>query len=150
MEEYKILLKKAYSQIQINENKKININPPVISRISSKKVLWENFAKICSQLNRKIDHFLTFAKTELNSDCSLDENKALIIRGIYKPQQIQNIIRSYISIFVICKSCNCCQTEFAKNTITCNNCKSSRYVPPIQIGFKAITRKGRKDIRNNS
>ena len=80
-----------------DEKSKFVINPPQLSRIGTRKTSFTNFAEICSLLHRQEKHLLNFLLIELGTTGTLDKQKQLTIKGRFQQNQIQNVLRRYIS-----------------------------------------------------
>ena len=124
--------------------KKLTLPPPVIARVAAKKSLFSNFQDVCAALNRSMDHAISFFNRELASDCAIDQENRLVIRGKFMPRHIENVLKKYVVEFVLCRDCNSSDTLLEKMkdtrtiTITCNSCSSERVVGAIKQGYQSL------------
>jgi len=120
---------------------KIIIKPPTVFREGTKKTVWANFADICNSMNRQQDHMLAYALAELGTSISVDGNNRLVIKGRFNPKQIENVIKHYISDYVMCRTCRSHETNLKKENrlyfVQCVSCGSTRSVAAIKTGFQA-------------
>ena len=67
------------------------------------------------------DLFLTYFNNELLKTCRYSNDDYIIIEGIFRPQQIESIVRKYINYYVLCKTCNSFNTGLSRvgQTIKC-------------------------------
>jgi len=128
---------------------KITIPHPIVNRIGPKKVIWTNFLNFPDIIKRPATHMINFFKVECCTELNTDSNNALIIRGVFNSNQIENILKKYIIEYVKCNTCSSIDTSFTKDPITriyyinCNGCLSKCSVSNISDGFIATTRKDR-------
>lgn len=145
---YSFLLNKIYENFNdynTNTNRKNVIKIPIVQRFGSKKTIWMNFTECSRNLNRDINHLQNFVLNELSTECNIDGNGRLILKGIYNSKNIEGIIRKYVLEYVQCSMCKSIETCIEKNNQTrlnflvCLSCKSSRSIQQIKLGYKAIT-----------
>jgi translation initiation factor 2 subunit 2 len=139
---YMELLDRVYSQMQtagqqIDTKKKSHLPTPQLAMVGSKRTAFLNFSKLTKVLNRNQEHLQKYIGEELSAETSIDGSQRLIIKGRYKPVQIQGILGKYINTYVKCAICNSLDTILVKNAVTrltsinCEICKSNRTVPNI-------------------
>jgi len=138
---YPELLKRIYDE---HHNKKgpsgdaptrIQIEPPTVGKVGTRRVMWTNFASNCRTVNRKPDHVLQFVLAELGTTGDLGSENKLVIKGRYSPKQLEGLLKKYIAEYVTCKTCHSPDTTLKKeNRIefkVCNSCGSQVSVAPI-------------------
>lgn len=139
---YNDLLDKLYKElgeVNQNTNKKLLIPQPIINKLSIKKVLWINFYETCINLNRNLDHLVLFVNSELSTETIITENKQLIIKGKYNSNNIENLLRKYICLYVQCNLCRSNNTIIKKDNINriqnleCLICKGVKSLPQIKL-----------------
>ncbi|PWZ02046.1 hypothetical protein BCV70DRAFT_142488, partial [Testicularia cyperi] len=130
------------------EKKKFTMVPPQVARDGSKKTIFANVVDICKRMHRQPEHVIQFLFAELGTIGSVDGSQRLVIRGRFQPKQIENVLRRYITEYVICKTCKRPETVLTKENriffVTCEKCGSQRSVSAIKSGFQAQTGKRSK------
>lgn len=130
------------------EKKKFTMVPPQVARDGSKKTVFANVVDICKRMRRQPEHVIQFLFAELGTIGSVDGTQRLVIRGRFQPKQIENVLRRYITEYVICKTCKRPETLLSKKDriffVTCEKCGSQRSVSAIKSGFQAQTGKRSK------
>jgi translation initiation factor 2 subunit 2 len=150
---YTDLLSRIYSNIQkdhpnIVENKRFKIPTPQLVR-TGRKTVWINFNQVSCAIHRKNKHVMDYILSELIVDGSININSQLILQGIFRPIQIESLLKKYIMEYVSCQMCLSLETVITKNPITrleflqCGRCNASRSVLPIKSGYRAINKKTR-------
>lgn len=123
------------------EKIKLTLKPPQVARIGTKRTSFSNFGEICKSLKRQEKHLHQYLLAELGTNGSIDANNALTIKGRFQQKQIENVLRSYIKEYVICKTCRSPDTLLQKeerlSVLLCNNCRSRYFVSGIKTGFQA-------------
>jgi len=145
--EYSWMLERLYGMTQPTaERMPIKLKPPSIGR-EGRKSYWMNFAATCQALRRDPEHVMAFVIAETASTASIDGSHSLVIRGAFKPTQIETIVRSYVAEYVQCKTCKKTDTNLTRNNrllfVVCESCGTSRSVPIIKGGFRAPVGKRR-------
>ncbi|ETS61595.1 hypothetical protein PaG_04078 [Moesziomyces aphidis] len=130
------------------DKKKFTMVPPQVARDGSKKTVFANVVDICKRMHRQPEHVIQFLFAELGTIGSVDGAQRLVIRGRFQPKQIENVLRRYITEYVICKTCKRPETKLTKENriffVTCEKCGSQRSVSAIKSGFQAQTGKRSK------
>lgn len=133
---YTTILDEIYETINDNNqfsNSNTNISKPDVS-YSNRKTFWNNYGKICSQLNRTLVQIKIFFEKELAVETSINEKKQLILRGKYNFNIIASTLKKYIKNYVQCSACKSLLSEIFRNTSNrldylkclnskCNTCK---------------------------
>lgn len=151
---YEYLLKRAKSLCPPVKRSRFIMKPPVMIPLGTKKSCWLNSLEISEIMRRPISHLQDYFKTELGTDISTNPNGSLIIKGRYKSDKIESILKKYIRSYVICESCRSPHTIIEKDKVSklkvmkCSECNSTRRIEKILSGFKAETRAGRRAKRN--
>ena len=143
-----MLLKRAYNNIKndnpkslINDDYNMNISfkmiPPKILIEGTKKTVIMNFRDLCERMNRILDHVCKFILYELSTTGSLtNNNNSLKIKGKYKSNVIETIIKKYIKEFLLCNQCKSPKTIIIKenrlNYIECRNCNSKYTIKSLK------------------
>lgn len=128
--------------------KKFVCKPPAMNRVGTKRTSFSNFAEILNDFNRPERHVMQYLLAELGTSGNLDGKKALIIKGKFKPTQMESILRQYIREYIICQTCKSSNTVMEKIErlyfMLCNDCSSRRTVAPLKAGFSAVVGKRKK------
>lgn len=136
---------------------KIQIEPPIVGKDGTRKVVWSNFNSNCRAINRyvtdldlvislyslllslshsrsKPQHVLAFVLAELGTTGDIGD-KGLTIRGRYSSLNFEQLLRKYIQEYVTCKTCHSLDTTLKKeNRIEfkcCNTCSSTSSVASV-------------------
>lgn len=146
---YDFLVQRAFSYLNANNPEltqrpaKTSLQPPQVVREGTRKTVVTNFTNLCKELNRDVDHVMSYMLSELCIDGSIDGTSRLILRGKFAPSAIESVARKYIYDYVMCKGCKGLDTfiEKDKNTrlmfLKCNLCQSCVSIKPITTGFRA-------------
>ena len=126
-------LDRAYSQLElVNKNKKKPIfpQPNIISK--DRKTFFINFNELCKSINRTQEYVKKYLETETNITTSILGDGGLKFDVQIKPQQIKNIITTFIKNLVLCVDCKSCITRLEKDTrilfMCCYNCNSKKSI----------------------
>eukprot|EP01130_Rhizamoeba_saxonica_P004957 TRINITY_DN19_c0_g1_i1.p1 TRINITY_DN19_c0_g1~~TRINITY_DN19_c0_g1_i1.p1 ORF type:complete len:232 (-),score=44.40 TRINITY_DN19_c0_g1_i1:34-690(-) len=145
---YPELLKRIYDRITSEKGEssifgshKKMIEPPIVGRMGSTRVLWTNFNDNCESINRNPQHVLAFVLSELGTTGSIAQDNKLVMKGRFQPKQIEKLLLKYISDYVTCDTCRSPETDLEKrNRIlfkVCRTCGSQSSVANIKTGFRA-------------
>eukprot|EP01120_Amphizonella_sp_Union-15-10_P014186 TRINITY_DN679_c0_g1_i1.p1 TRINITY_DN679_c0_g1~~TRINITY_DN679_c0_g1_i1.p1 ORF type:complete len:222 (-),score=49.68 TRINITY_DN679_c0_g1_i1:75-740(-) len=130
-----------------------SIQPPKVGKIGTARTSWTNFVLNCKSLNRPPDHVVSFVLIELGTTGSLSgDNQQLIMKGRFRPQILESVLKKYIKSYVTCATCSSPNTELTKeNRILfkrCLDCGSCTAVASVKAGFKAVGKGDRRRERN--
>lgn len=141
--QYDNLLNKAMDELktlkEAHEGSKLKLPIEIKRCLPTKTSI--NLREIAIHLRRDEDHLLKFILNELLTTGSLNQEGKLYMKGRFTKVQIQEIIREYINLFVMCKSClKSNSTELTKENkmifLKCEGCGASRHVGNIVEGYK--------------
>ena len=118
---------------QKSETKKFIVLPQVqLAREGSKRVVWQNFEKICTILNRNPEDVRVFVLEELMAQGTMDSQGGLTMKVKVQPSQVENVIMHYAQVYVQCPVCKSLNTELIKENriqfVHCNDCSSHNSV----------------------
>ncbi|KNC55256.1 EIF2S2 protein [Thecamonas trahens ATCC 50062] len=152
--EYGTLLSRAFATMRkLNPNiesgnKQLQLEAPVLMRVGTKKTGFVNMLSICESINRSPQHVLSFMLAELGTTGTFSGNGRLTIKGRFQVKHIENVLRRYITTYVLCFNCKSSNTQLAKEQrltmIECGSCQSRRAVSTISSGFQAQVGRRRK------
>jgi translation initiation factor 2 subunit 2 len=132
--DFRNLMNRGYQTFEtsIKESKTKTIIPPDFFKQDRKSYI-RNFQAVCTSIGRDSEDIRVYLTKELSMDTSIKEDGSLKIDAIVKSvAMIQNILRNYITEFVMCKSCSSCNTDLAKidriTFLICKSCKSKRAI----------------------
>merc|ERR1719313_268217 len=137
-------LKRFKSDLTTEQNKTVVCAPKVVPE-GRKKTIFINFRELCDNMKRNYDHVSKFISNELGANVSLDTNMCMIVKGRFLAKTFENVIRRYITEYVLCHLCKSSETLIHKDhtnrlvCIKCNNCGASKSVPEIKEVFRART-----------
>lgn len=133
----------TYSKTKLYDQIKI---PPVQAyRVGSFKTMWVNFHLFCSAVNRDQSHVSMYFQQEFGTSLSIDAEGRLILRGKFKPEDFNNVLKNYIQDYVKCNSCGSKDTSILKNNkllfVKCNSsmCGSKRTAHKIGDRYIHVT-----------
>ena len=126
-------LDRAYAQLELlNKNKKKPQFPQPNIIAKDRKTFFINFSDICISVNRTPDYVKKYLETETNISTSILGDGGLKFDILIKPQQIKNIITTFIKNLVICVDCRSCITTLEKDTrmlfLCCSKCNSKKFI----------------------
>jgi translation initiation factor 2 subunit 2 len=130
MEDYEALLKKAKDELPdpVSSGERFEI-PSVRGHIEGNKTIITNFLQIAQTLNRNPDHFLKYILKELATAGELYK-QAAIFKAKIPATKINEKIKQFAELFVICKECQKPDTKATKEGnvyyIKCQAC-GARY-----------------------
>ncbi len=133
--------------------KKKSIEFPEVERLGTTKIVWKNFDKTCTILNRPREHLMKFFLTDLGTEGSINEEKSLILKGRFSSREIEPILKKYIKKYVSCENCHSLNTNIRKdqiislNFIFCDDCHAHRSIQSIKTGYHAETKADRRAMR---
>eukprot|EP00361_Fabrea_salina_P003590 CAMPEP_0202425324 /NCGR_PEP_ID=MMETSP1345-20130828/21_1 /ASSEMBLY_ACC=CAM_ASM_000843 /TAXON_ID=342563 /ORGANISM="Fabrea Fabrea salina" /LENGTH=186 /DNA_ID=CAMNT_0049035537 /DNA_START=285 /DNA_END=845 /DNA_ORIENTATION=+ len=136
----------------VSEGQKLIVKQPQVQRMSSTKTLWSNFKDICDSLNRPPDHVSKFFFNELGTEGSTTEF-ALIFKGRYLEKNIENLLKKYITEYVMCNMCKSLKTTLTKDqtirmfTMKCERCGCTRSVQAIKEGYHHVSKADRRKAK---
>lgn len=82
-------------------SKSYKIPPPQCLREGNKKTIFANIAEICKRMKRTDEHVTSYLFAELGTSGSVDGNRRLVIKGRFQQKQIENVLRRYISMYIV-------------------------------------------------
>lgn len=82
-------------------SKSYKIPPPQCLREGNKKTIFANIAEICKRMKRTDEHVTSYLFAELGTSGSVDGSRRLVIKGRFQQKQIENVLRRYISKFMV-------------------------------------------------
>ena len=126
-------LDRAYEKLELlNKNKKKPTFPQLNIISKDRKTFFINFSEICVAIDRTHDYVKKYLETETNISTSILGDGGLKFDVLIKPQQIKNIITTFIKELIICKDCKSCITTIEKDTrlvfLYCSNCNSKKSI----------------------
>ncbi len=153
IENYDFLLNRFYIKLdEINQpSKKFTMKYPSVI-IKGRRTCFINFDEICKNLNRSLEHVMSFILSEFGCTGSIDSNNRLNLDGYFQSKHLETIFRKYVIDYIKCKTCGTPDTLFIKedriNFIICNRCKSQRQLQTVKKGFQITTRQTRIQNKN--
>lgn len=132
------------------ETQRYVVKPPKMSRMGTKRTVYENFGETCADLSRDQKHVMNYILAELGATGNITEKGTLIIRGKFTSGMMEKILKPYIKEYVLCKTCKRPNTVLTKTDrltfMECQDCSSKTTVTVTKKGFEALTGK-RKRIK---
>lgn len=93
-----------------------------------------------------MEHVMSYLNSELGVACSLDPEGKLTFKGIFKPKQIESVVRKYMLAYVQCQMCKSFDSNLVKDSMTrltfieCNRCQARRSIQAVAQGFHATNK----------
>lgn len=127
----------------------IEVDPPDVSFLGTKKTVWANFKQTAQKLKRNPDHILAFFSTEMGTHASIDTKGRMIIKGRLHQNKVERPLQRYIRDYVRCNMCHKYCTHLKKDPtsrllfLECDGCQSNRSVNQIRNLYHATSRADR-------
>lgn len=132
---YLKLLDRIYSQVLTAQTESLKMEPLILKKIGTKKIIFINFVSVCKTLNRDTAHVMSFILSELQTTGSLGD-KGFIMKYRCDVKYMEKLIQKYSLEYVQCTTCLSFDTLIKKeNRIDfkcCNQCHSKRSVRIIK------------------
>lgn len=133
---YEFLLKRLYSLHNSMSKDRLRIVPPIVGMDGGKRTCISNFGQICDGINRDCEHLSLYISIEFFTPVSLNPERKLTLRGKFRPEQVEHIIRNYVSKYLVCQACKTYNTNLVRESrlhfIKCLTCQSQRSVEPLR------------------
>lgn len=152
LERISTLLKDKNQQLTESSKLKSSEDPHVV-KLGTTKTAWQNFDVMCTSLDRKHDHMMSFIAAELGTEATLGPENNMILQGKFQGKHIEKLYKKYLEHYVKCSNCKGYQTKLEKDAATrlymleCKACGASKSVAAIKAGFHAVKRGQRKKER---
>ncbi|MCD6247263.1 MAG: translation initiation factor IF-2 subunit beta [Candidatus Diapherotrites archaeon] len=102
---YEEMLERAYKSMPEKTLKRERFEMPKVQCfVQGNRTVVNNFSKILSTINRDEKHALKYITKQLATAASIDAGR-LVLKGVFRQEQIQRIIDDYIKTFVLCTEC---------------------------------------------
>lgn len=135
-------------------NRSIEIPPPLMERIGSKRIVISNFAAICAAIGRTTIEVQKYFERQTSATTSLDGNEGLILKMKLDGKGVERIFDKFLDEWITCKVCKSIDTTLEKEKsmnrlykIMCNKCKAFRHQEMTESAYAANTTK-RSKLRN--
>lgn len=137
---YNDLLERVVKQLKdknpsLQESGKLKqTEDPHVIKLGTTKTSWQNFGPMCTLLNRKLDHMMSFVAAELGVEATLGPEENMILQGKFQGKHIEKLYKNYLALYVRCNNCKGFLTVLEKDPSTrlynllCNQCNSTRSV----------------------
>lgn len=110
---------------------KTTLRVPIVA-VRSKMTHFVNFEEIHEKLHRQPEHLKRFLCTELSTTGSIDENGQLMVKGRFKSDNFQKLLRAYVEQYILCATCKSPNTTSSKENrlqmLQCHSCGSKRCI----------------------
>jgi translation initiation factor 2 subunit 2 len=131
--DYEKMLKKAREELpEIKKSSERFEVPKVLGHIQGNKTIISNFNQIANVIHRKPEHILKYLLKELATPGNLKTN-ALILGRKISAKRINEKMKDYVDIFVICPECKRPDTKVKKEgNITIMQCLACGARHPVK------------------
>ena len=131
--DYEHLLTTALERLEKLKSPAQKFRLPLDVRKDSPLKTSVNLIELSEILKRESDHLHKFITNELMTVGNLNNEGRLFLKGRFTKNQIQDILRNYVEVYVMCKSClSVDDTELVKKDklifVKCGKCKAERSV----------------------
>ncbi len=129
--DYDALLDRAFSQLPKLSEENVDFKIPVAdSIVQGSKTIIRNFAQIADIARRDEKEMARYMSKELAAPASIEEGRLIISKRVNN-EEINEKIKKYFDLYVICKECHKPDTKFESVergfvTIVCEAC-GARY-----------------------
>jgi translation initiation factor 2 subunit 2 len=100
--------------------------PDVDVRQEGHATVFENFQRVCRDLDRGPDHLLKFLQDELGTSAHIDESDRARLTGEFSEDRIRDAIEAYSERYVLCSECGLPDTNIVREQgteiLTCTAC----------------------------
>ena len=97
-----------------NASTTVELEAPALVRVGTKKTGIVNFKEICEAMNRPLEHVLSFVLAELGTTGTFAADHRLTLKGRFQNRHIENVLRHYVSNYLICQNCHSPNTVLTK------------------------------------
>ncbi|KAL6121881.1 hypothetical protein NUSPORA_01138 [Nucleospora cyclopteri] len=135
---YENLLNRADEFLRKNASSQKKRLKLVVTRKNRKTQV--NASELAIQLNRQVVHLSKYILRTLFAEGSVNERGVLNIDGRFVQSEIESAVKSFIEMYVICKSCDSIDsTNIVKQNrlffVKCHKCNAERCVGATIEGF---------------
>lgn len=99
--------------------------PDVSARREGNETLFENIVEVANQLNRDVDHIITFLQNEFGTGAERDGDRARFV-GSFGEDRFQRHIEEYADTYVLCSQCGKpdtrLETQQGETVVRCTAC----------------------------
>ena len=88
--------------------------PDVDVRQEGHATVFENFQRVCRDLDRDPDHLLKFLQDELGTSAHIDESHRARLTGEFSEDRIRDAIEAYSERYVLCSECGLPDTKLTR------------------------------------
>ncbi|MFT4303290.1 MAG: translation initiation factor IF-2 subunit beta [Candidatus Woesearchaeota archaeon] len=130
--DYNLLLKRAINNLPeiVSVRERFEI-PKVKGHLQGNKTIISNFNLVCNILHREPQHLLKYLLKELATSGDL-KNSSLVFNRKLSSQNINQKIRQYANIYVLCSECGKPETKIINenqvNYIKCQACGAKHHL----------------------
>lgn len=104
--EYEKMLKGLYASLPEKSKKHERFQmPEAESFIQGNKTIVQNFSAILKVIIRDSKHLFKFLAKETATSAAIDDNNRLVLSGKFSREQVNRLIESYITQFILCPEC---------------------------------------------
>jgi translation initiation factor 2 subunit 2 len=131
--DYEKMLDRLYASLPESTKKHERFElPPVDSFIQGKKTIVRNFPALLKAINRDGKHLFKFIAKETATSAAIDDNNRLVLSGKFDRNQVNGLVESYVSQFILCPECKRPDTHVAERqgirVLKCEACGATSSV----------------------
>jgi translation initiation factor 2 subunit 2 len=146
--DYDKLLTRARSKLPVIMDTSERFTVPEVDLIyEGKTSIMRNYGEIIDVINREGDHLLKYLLRELGTAGSI-EGRRVTFKGKVAKRQVEDRIKNYVEIYVICSECQRPDTKLIKEGRTlileCDACGAHR---PVKVKKGSRTQQRSDELR---
>jgi translation initiation factor 2 subunit 2 len=136
MEDYKVLLEKAYSKVKKIEKSSERFEIPKLEgRVENKSTIITNINEIAEKIRRPVDNIIKFLQRELAAPVRMNSSK-MIINSKINSSRVNEKLNLYVKEFVLCPVCAKPDTEIvSEKQVKIKHCLACGAKSPIKYNL---------------
>jgi translation initiation factor 2 subunit 2 len=88
--------------------------------------VYENFRSTLDTLDREADHVMKYLQNELGTSANIDDRGRLRLKGEFRKERVQEVMKEYADGYVLCSECGLpdtrIETENGAEILRCEAC----------------------------
>jgi translation initiation factor 2 subunit 2 len=136
MEEYEVLLERAYSKLPetLKETSRFE-KPRILALIQGKQTVVQNLGEVSKLINRPPEMLAKYLIKEFGTSGTHDPQH-LVMKGVFRQAQVQDKFDAFLDLFVMCPDCKRPDTKILQerrvSVLKCEACGSRHPLSPAK------------------